>query len=1704
MVDTPFTVSIGPHVFHSALRRQLREQYREPAAIHSSRVIFDLSEVRGFELLEISMLLAWTSKCKSAGKSVMWELPECVRLSEAQYTTSAKEEQQSYKRLMREVELLTGKMGLSEIQNRIEYAEKTLRTKVRDKQYPKNFPEYMRELQGELTSHYPNVTKHIQQLCGVILGAVVGMRVIGFAKRLGALSVLESIGCRLSPEDVNELAWPYSFDEAATGTLPFRWILSAADLDSSIRTLGDQDELARVFSTYAKLDIIRSGALSNVIVGELGNNIVEHAHSSLGVVGTRIISSNHMRSFRAPVISSNLPRFFKSVRKTGFLEVVICDDGDGIPVTISDTFVDAWKLREDMRSQFPVEGGEPGRSAFEDWHFIEFAFDRLSSSKKTAREIFEIPWRSDNHKCDTGVALKKKVASGLFWVWNLARRYQGFVMVRSGEAELAYDFSDLDENGKPRRYTDECNMCGTQIWICLPLLKRSEGLYPQITTASQCEESASFRFHWVGAFASATPVCELHKDPEPARLSRLYEQMKSAFEKSISENSVFVLDLSGTHSGWFTNNSRYLANALIQLNYLSPMGHHGAVLFNAPVGDRAALYETFIEHCRAIGKAQPELAALHLAAAIFWDDGKSVDFLSPSPSTEEILGMFGGCESDLSATDVRMNLSGKFRHKLELDEIDRIIAEHAQLFRELPSKYGERRFALNITHELLSKRAREAFSCELTEIAQNENMQSTRPHPASNCPFVRRFLPEEGAFWLPSSARLARVFYQVGVLASHAMWRSRIGWLIADEVRRLERCGNDPLTHLVTVTRSTPHFLAEAKEFLRSETESPGLLMEDDLESLSRALVKLTEDSDNSPDEHRCRCLLFTDVISTGNLAAKAAELLEGRGIKVISVFAVADVRSTNDLGDDRFPVRPRCIVQEDVEKDVVKDWPDIVRLVDIDELEVCPVGSVPPSLWNSSRQRCMWLLNPQQLLEVAQQQNALLTGHYHVGDYHHYVHYLVADWLLEALMPDDQRTVRTELATIMKSDLGESTPEDTVILHPDTRISRCQKLVNMVTHITGAEWKHTIYRERHGPRWSFSAFVRHGVPMSGKTVVIVDDGSCSGDTLVAMVETAALGGAQELCVYFLIDRMPLVKSDLIARIQTVQGVEDTCNVRFRALGGVQIPAYTQADCPICRFARQLDSISESYVAMGRIARDLQQHLTAVPVPAAPNEDVENHYRKSLPWATPSDVAPLWRIRQSLGYYPYEIPSLETQEEPSLKRLDRMMQNEEALLAFAFLVCTEPLLMEKKWFRARACELGERWINMVCASNTDEKRMTTLVEAVFRLDQSLGPLHTSKGSDAAIELLAQLPNDKRGETAVQRLILLVAITAEDGDTARASALRWVQAIDTQSEEGWNEYPLQYAGSILRQTLYLGRSFGVIPTRRELSEGNTFYELACRILDFFARHRLKENVESPIDTLLKVVDRQPDKAVALTPEHMESLRRLLGHLDLLIRFTEEIASFGAHVYHPLIPRPDGSHKEAIQALSRFHDAILRVVTRRAASGRECKEKWNECRGSVLGFMTWLFPKTWECVLEERDAWMNDHDWPPKILLSPEKSPTCFCGFMPSNLTKHFIKTCLDNVVKHSYPDIGTWEPNHIQIALKRQGEEIVIAFRDAGSPFGLGISKEELDEKLKTGTLAELEREVQPFGGMITYPQKGDCPKLFSLTLCSVESSPSCD
>ena len=252
------------------------------------------------------------------------------------------------------------------------------------------------------------------------------MNVIGYLVRYRYFHAARTRKIQTAPRE-DTIAYTQYSTSRDTAALAIHQISGVQDVYQLQESLTSEIELSRIFGDYAHLDVARRGVLSNVLVAELGRNIAEHAPGSSGWVCSR-------RLMGTGDASSGGDTIITRVEKSGlpFLEVIVSDTGPGLTHGLGEI------LSRDNRVQIKDKYSKASDGHYRDIDLVDYAFDRLSSTK---RDIAALLHYSET-RADGGVS----VSSGLYWVWNAARSYGGFLWIRTGAIAVYYDFSIVRPN----------------------------------------------------------------------------------------------------------------------------------------------------------------------------------------------------------------------------------------------------------------------------------------------------------------------------------------------------------------------------------------------------------------------------------------------------------------------------------------------------------------------------------------------------------------------------------------------------------------------------------------------------------------------------------------------------------------------------------------------------------------------------------------------------------------------------------------------------------------------------------------------------------------------------------------------------------------------------------------------------------------------------------------------------------------------------------------------------------------------------------------------------------------------------------------------------------------------------------------------------------------------------------------------------------
>jgi signal transduction histidine kinase len=217
------------------------------------------------------------------------------------------------------------------------------------------------------------------------------------------------------------------------------------------------DRLGTVFAGVEEAEVVKTGAVRDVILFELGDNIYMHTNGQ----GAHIaMTKYHRKSIRkgAHPLDEVDARFFDKLHGQEVLEIVISDNGEGLFKTLQSAYIADATITN-----------KP--SAPTDCDVIDYALLYYTSRRSVTERIGRI---RDVIESD---ALKFPPPTGLSRLKETVRDYHGLLYIRSGDGIVAYDFYDNQNHDipfrsdrLPKNYT-LCPVKGTQCRIVLPVRK---------------------------------------------------------------------------------------------------------------------------------------------------------------------------------------------------------------------------------------------------------------------------------------------------------------------------------------------------------------------------------------------------------------------------------------------------------------------------------------------------------------------------------------------------------------------------------------------------------------------------------------------------------------------------------------------------------------------------------------------------------------------------------------------------------------------------------------------------------------------------------------------------------------------------------------------------------------------------------------------------------------------------------------------------------------------------------------------------------------------------------------------------------------------------------------------------------------------------------------------------------------------------------
>lgn len=1603
---------------YRSLRVLLRENFNASVARDNSTCSFDWQQTEQATLPEIVAILSWSSKLTNSDKHVSWLFRDISSIREKasflqQEATSAIGEE-LFDDLSRKIRQLWQKAKLGQL----------------------SLNEYTRKI-GEIEAAIKKrnlLSKFgISNWLALEKSQFQHMRLLTYLDRYQVFHRALDAQIEIKPRP-GLLPRFKPMRAHDTASLELRPIHSLVDVASLVDDLCKPEELARVLGTYSNLDVARGGALANILAAELGHNVSEHAEASAAWLCTRLITHDKVKGQCSG--DPSLSAFLSG--SPGFLEVIVCDNGNGLTSGLDST------LEKDLRLSVKKKyGAEPDLP--KNLRLIDYAFDRLASTKRNIVELVHLEKQSSG--------TRYLVASGLYWVWNLVRSHHGLLTVQTADLCAWYDFTGAknDMGGwemVPLQYDHSYTpFPGTMIRICLPL-PNSEDRAIQPTVKDKYKSKnhklgsqdhknlPSIKILWIGEIArkisridSDNPSYSSNNSKQlplidAVEYQRLILEELQLSHSTLSEGDILVLDLFGVRKGWTTNAATALCHFILEMNFTSTIGRSTVVLWNVP-SETKILFEQGIN---IAGQYYSHLDGVRRGALMISEDGD--------------MRLFCGWE------DVERKLAIlKYQSELNFEEVESVVDSSTD-------KHDLTKFITENNHLFEYRSASQvrlrAWPNDITAEAwaQRISWLNDKIDLNTEAGGVHR-KPRKKFFRLPSTGYLVKEFYQFRGVLSNNEACTKIAWLVDQVIAAISKgkIREHAQLNIISVSRSTMPLIDKLIDSKWVEEKDRfNIVVESNVEELESRRSALTGPA-----------ILVTDVISSGALSGRVIRAMPD--VQFIGIIALLDSRrgSSCDIKNLSYGINLACtdsiedvpvyaLAQRSVEKfPPTTDRADLSEA--IDEVNVSPVEpfeSLPDTsenFWSYVREG---------------ESEALLVGHY-PGSYHHYIYKVDVGKLLVATNPNRSgETFRAFIVQSVLGDLGKKyDPDKIVIMHPPRKTSYAEIIAKSVQNMTGALYRHVLYKDNFAGQWRFSPFVQHGVPLKDNTLILVDDGTNTGETLMGLLDAAIAGNPNRVLAYVGITRMLPHKNSLFSNIRRLRHANLKVKISFAL--GLSIPVYGLKNCPICMFQEELSRVEEYSPLLGRYAKQLKERL-------ADQSNKDNTQRKKdFLWSLHSELG-VTKLREAIETRDYHSPSYEYINTTLQRASGRISDanSKDTLLDLAFIICAEPEIASATVFSHYLSELISATIHEI--EDCKEADVLTYIAFFFhllvQLRQKLPSNDKEKGQ---ISPWASLFNRKR--ISIQMLSCIITFSLSQGISGLGDSpspqltvsLFWLEELQKKITKPTKA---ESAGAKAIGYIYLREALALLRGARhsanqifDTDEAKALYNLAdSTAYDFWwhSSNTMKGYIDSLVDQLN---DGSPPKSDILQGP-VDPIFRAFGNLCELQQQLGEIENISRQTWGN---RPGGdifwSAPPLSNALTQFIHHLAQIGElleepsnpyigeRLLAESMALKTTWNELYEQLNQGYSSIFPEVYKIAYSTWQDFGKISGLPESIRRSIKVLPPLTNdarAFMPQILLRSFLTIAIQNLKTAAF---SGWPKEQIQLGAEAYIEIEQFSYED---------------------------------------------------------------
>lgn len=836
---------------------------------------------------------------------------------------------------------------------------------------------------------------------------------------------------------------------------------------------------------------------------------------------------------------------------------------------------------------------------------LDYAFDKFSSSVSAFRTELD------------------SLPRGLFWVYDLVRQYGGLLLVRSGGYFMAYDF--LNRNYKPRllNINDERGCCtdvgGTAIQIVLP---ESKGLFitaPPVDLCPPLKEPDFFEVdppdveqvdldeYAKGKAVELEKICQGRQEvPVIVSLADLdHKNLKDMY--LMARMIRYVLYLENPNILWLLGPRD--CNALKSINQFLVSGDKSTT-------SNCVLSEKLLEDAfRDISSHDRRICPMLLPSGnVLWlgadtSEAQNLNLLWNAGEVE--LSDFGDdAPNVLQMAKANPHLISTYVSKSRSSQIN--MALHFGLY--------------DCVHSLVG-------------ILKEKTEHVIRATPGT--------MHSKGCYHLPYGKYSHHFLYLKPLLIQPSFVRRMARYLLTTWSLLRPR---DDIDIIVGGTHSARKLILAISD----ELDAEGLTID--------RYVDQIEDPAIDEKVQGKRALIVSDVVSSGSFASTLVRRLLHAGCDVKAICSICDLREDGAETISEIPIVSLFHFP-------VRRFPKPDRTP---VYEVNPISLRPTILEDErDRSRVPSLVDTDQFIKWVSESQSLVPGHIVLGPTH-YAYFVDTKQLLNRyaeeifgiVVDDMEKQLKTKgFSTQYPAFLVTADRSNAELFFPELVRKRFPKVSCMqVDRI----------RPSKAGIWQLDRLDRDFVPVEdieGSAVLIWDDGSNTGGTLMQLLEVVSEFQPKFILAYCLINRLPLTRSLFLSRIGRIGQNSD---VKIRFVANVPAANFVRSDCPICnRYRPRLPPIKEIKDYWNNEEKLAQEYKWSHICAPRVAESVRGILESRVLCNIDEFLSEVFRVRCILGNFENQIGVIQDERQ----ELSQLLNDDMALAATCFVLNREPRLL---------------------------------------------------------------------------------------------------------------------------------------------------------------------------------------------------------------------------------------------------------------------------------------------------------------------------------------------------------------------------------------------------------------------------------------------